>query len=63
MFFSLIKLVKWVIVMLIVCASIVVLCYAAHHQKKNPDDCLAGDDSFMCSGNCSSCEKNSPKKS
>lgn len=42
----------WSLVMLIVCISIIVLCYAAHNRDgKEEQDCNG------CNGDCSSCGK------
>lgn len=46
------SLIKWGIVMLIVCVSIVVLCYVAHNrEEKGEQDCNS------CNGDCSACGK------
>lgn len=47
------SIVKWGIVMLIVCASIIILCYVAYNRDEKE-----GQDCGSCNGDCSSCGKN-----
>lgn len=47
---------KWGIVMLIVCVSIVVLCYVAHNREEQD-----GQDCHSCNGDCASCHKSEKK--
>ena len=47
---------KWGIVMLIVCISIVVLCYVAHNRDEQDEQ-----DCHSCNGDCASCNKGKKK--
>ena len=48
---------KWLLVMLIVCGAIVVICYVAQDKEKRGEK-NDGADCGSCHGNCQQCEKN-----
>ncbi len=50
--FTVSSIIKLGIVMLIVCACIVVLCYVAHNKEENEEQ-----DCNRCNGDCNACGK------